>query len=122
MNEKIFIVEDESIVLMEIRYRLQSLGYQIAGTSSRGEEAIKKIIQCKPDLILMDISLKGEMTGLEAAKILKREIDTPIIFLTAYADEDSLKKVKELEPNYFLLKPFGEIEFQESVRKALNNN
>ena len=94
----ILVVEDESIVSKDIQHSLNKIGYNIVGAASTGEKAIELALSEKPDLILMDIMLKGPMNGIEAADIIKKEMSIPVIFLTAYADESKLAKAKITEP------------------------
>ncbi len=115
----ILVVEDESIVSKDIQHSLKKIGYNVVGAASTGEKAIELALSEKPDLILMDIMLKGSMNGIEAADIIKKEMSIPIIFLTAYADESTLAKVKITEPYGYILKPFKEIDIQTSVEMAI---
>ena len=115
----ILVVEDESIVSKDIQHSLKKIGYNIVGAASTGEKAIELALSEKPDLILMDIMLKGSMNGIEAADIIKKELSIPVIFLTAYADESTLAKAKITEPYGYILKPFKEIDIQTSVEMAI---
>jgi DNA-binding LytR/AlgR family response regulator len=115
----ILVVEDESIVSKDIQHSLKKIGYNVVGSASTGEKAIELALSEKPDLILMDIMLKGSMNGIEAADIIKKEMSIPVIFLTAYADESTLAKAKITEPYGYILKPFKEIEIQTSVEMAI---
>ena len=115
----ILVVEDESIVSKDIQHSLKKIGYNVVGAASTGEKAIELALSEKPDLILMDIMLKGSMNGIEAADIIKKEMSIPVIFLTAYADESTLAKVKIMEPYGYILKPFKEIDIQTSVEMAI---
>ncbi|MCP1662845.1 MULTISPECIES: response regulator [Methanocalculus] len=105
---RVWIVEDESIVAMDLQRRLQSRGYSVLGISSYAEEAIEKIRQHKPDIIIMDIVLKGEMDGITASGIIKEEMGIPIVYLTAYADRSTIDRAKLTEPYGYILKPFEE--------------
>jgi DNA-binding LytR/AlgR family response regulator len=115
----ILVVEDESIVSKDIQHSLKKVGYNVVGAASTGEKAIELALSEKPDLILMDIMLKGSMNGIEAADIIKKEMSIPVIFLTAYADESTLAKAKITEPYGYILKPFKEIDIQTSVEMAI---
>ena len=115
----ILVVEDESIVSKDIQHSLKKIGYNIVGAASTGEKAIELALSEKPDLILMDIMLKGPMNGIEAADIIKKEMSIPVIFLTAYADESTLAKAKITEPYGYILKQFKEIDIQTSVEMAI---
>ncbi|MCD1296159.1 hypothetical protein CUJ83_14240 [Methanocella sp. CWC-04] len=118
-NERILVVEDESIVAKDLQNRLIKLGYQVPAMASSGEEAIKKAEDLKPSLILMDIMLKGEMDGIQAAEYVHSNLDIPVIFLTAYADENTLKRAKITEPFGYILKPFEERELVTAIEIAL---
>lgn len=102
----ILIVEDEQIVSMDIKNSLEILGYGIAGQANHGEDAVKKAGELHPDLILMDIGLKGQMDGIEAATQIRVRFDLPVIFLTAYADQSTLERARNAEPYGYILKPF----------------
>ncbi|HHE64614.1 MAG TPA: PAS domain S-box protein, partial [Bacteroidetes bacterium] len=118
-NKKILVVEDEALVSMEIQDRLRGLGYSIAGVAYTGEDAVKLAEETLPDLILMDINLGGEMTGIEAARQIRADIDIPIIFLTAYADEATFQTAHATDPFGYILKPFKEKELYITIEMAL---
>jgi len=115
---KILVVEDEIIMAMELQKKLESWGYDSI-TATFGEEAIKKAFKLKPDLILMDILLKGEINGIEASQQISRLFDIPVIYLTAHSSQRILERVKVTEPYAYLIKPFGERELQINVEIAL---
>ena len=116
---KVFVVEDESIVSKDIQNSLLKLDYEVVGNTSSGEKALEKIKDISVDIVLMDIMLKGDMSGIEAAAVIKNDYTIPIIFLTAYADEDTLSKAKITEPYGYILKPFKEIDLQTSIEMAI---
>ncbi|WP_414527683.1 ATP-binding protein [Nodularia chucula] len=115
----IVIVEDEAIVAKDLRNRLQKFGYTVPAIAHSGQEAINKSLEICPDLVLMDIRLKGEMDGIEAAQEIHKHLDIPIIYLTAYADDQTLERAKITEPFGYLLKPFKERELQINIEIAL---
>jgi len=115
----VLVVEDESIVSKDIQHSLKKLGYNVVGSSSTGEKAIELALELKPDIVLMDIMLKGEMTGIEAAEKIRSSINIPVIYLTAYADESTLDKAKVTEPYGYIIKPFKEIDIHTSIEMAL---
>jgi signal transduction histidine kinase/AmiR/NasT family two-component response regulator len=120
MNKaKILIVEDETIIAMEIESQLQSLGYEVTSIVDTGEKAIKKAEVDKPDLILMDINIKGNMDGISAADIIQSKFNTPIVFSTAYYDEDSLDRAKLTKPYGYILKPVQDKELKVTLDIAL---
>ena len=118
-KKKIIIVEDKSIVSHDIKRRLEVLGYEVPGIASSGEMAIELVREHTPDLVLMDIQLEGEMDGIEAASIIKKELDIPIIYLTAFSDEGTLERAKITEPYAYIVKPFEPRELQISIEIAL---
>ena len=116
---KILIVEDESIVAMEIQSTLEKQGYSVCAIVDTGEKAIKKAMEEDPSLILMDITLKGNMDGIEAASQIQSKKDTPIIFVTAYAEEEKLGRARPILPYGYLLKPVQERDLKVSIDMAL---
>lgn len=122
MAINILIVEDESIVRKDIERSLTKLGYNVVAQADNGEKAIEMAIERKPEIALMDIMLKGDMTGIEAAAKIKEAINIPVIFLTAYADEATLNKAKITEPHGYILKPFKEIDLHTTIEMALHKH
>lgn len=118
----ILVVEDESIVSKDIQYSLKKLGYNVVGAAATGEKALELADEHKPDIVIMDIMLKGEMNGIETAQIIKSEHKIPVIFLTAYADESTLTKAKVTEPYGYIIKPFKEVDLHTSIEMALYKN
>jgi two-component system response regulator len=118
---KILIVEDENIVAMDIRKILQDSGYTISAIVNSGEEAIAIVRDNKPDLILMDIVLKGKMSGIDAARIISQYFDVPIIYMTALANDDSLLEARSRESYGFLTKPFSSNEINIAIEMAFIN-
>ena len=116
---KVLVVEDESIVSKDIQHSLKRLGYIVSGATATGEKSVDLAANEKPHIVLMDIMLKGDMNGIEAAEIIKREHNIPVIFLTAYADEATLEKAKITEPYGYIIKPFKEIDLHTSIEMAL---
>ncbi len=116
---RILLVEDESIVAMDMERRLSSLGYTVIEHVLSGEDAVTKAKEDNPDLILMDIHLKGEMDGIEAAELIKNDLGTPVIYITAYSDETTLARAKVTEPFGYILKPFQEREIYSTIEMAL---
>ena len=115
----ILIVEDDAIVSSDIESRLKKLGYSVPAVVITGEEAIQKVEEHNPDLVLMDIVLKGEMDGIEAAEIIQSRFDIPVIFLTAYADEERLERAKLTIPLGYILKPFQDRDLKIAIEMAL---
>jgi PAS domain S-box-containing protein len=116
---RILVVEDESIVALDIKQRLEGMGYAVVGIAATGEQAIRKAGEEKPDLILMDIKLRGKMDGIEAAEIIRSSHNLPILFLTAFADEATLQRARVTEVFGYILKPFEERELNITIEMAL---
>jgi PAS domain S-box-containing protein len=118
-NERIMVVEDESIVANDIRNTLRSFGYTVAAVTSSGEEAIKKASETHPDLVLMDIVLAGDMDGVETGEQIRERFSIPVVYLTAYSDNETLQRAKTTEPYGYILKPFHERELHTTIEMAL---
>lgn len=116
---KIVIVEDESIVAMDLQTRLENYGYTIVGHAVSGKSALSLVENNHPDVILMDIQLKGELDGIQTAELIKRQMDVPILFLTAYADKSTLERAKVTEAFGYILKPYHERELYTSIEMAV---
>ncbi len=119
-GERILLVEDERITAMAERELLQSLGYRVTATAATGEEAILMAAEGRPDLILMDISLQGEMDGIDAAATIRKQIDIPVIFVTAYAQTDFSDRVKDALSFRYIYKPISAELLNNSIEAALN--
>ncbi len=116
---KILIVEDEAIIAMEIENQLQSLGYQVTSIVDTGEKAVKKAEEDKPNLILMDIRIKGELDGIDTAEEIRNKFGIPVIFSTAYLDEERIERAKITKPFGYVLKPIQERDLKVTIEMAL---
>ncbi|HME45970.1 MAG TPA: HD domain-containing phosphohydrolase [Syntrophorhabdales bacterium] len=116
---RVLVVEDESVVSKDIQESLKGLGYKVCGTAFSGDEAIKKAESLQPDLVLMDIVLKGDIDGVEAAETIRARLHVPVIYLTAYSDEHTLNRAKVTEPSGYILKPFDERELHTTIEVAM---
>ncbi len=119
---KILIVEDESIVAMELRDRLQRMNFTVVGIYDSGDTAIAKARETMPDLVLMDIIIKGNKDGIETAHLIHSQLDIPIIFLTAHSDPKTLERAQKEAPYGYILKPFRERELQITIDMALERH
>ncbi len=115
----ILIVEDEAIVAEDLSRKLSSLGYEVTGVTPSGEESVVLTRGRRPDLVLMDIRLKGKMDGVEAAQVIRRECDIPVIYLTAHSDAATLQRAKVTEPFGYILKPFETPQVETQIQTAL---
>ena len=112
---KILIVEDEMIIGANISLQLSKLGYEVTGIVSRGEEALSHVRQSPPDIVLMDIQLKGALDGIETVNQMHRENKIPVIYLTANADEENFERAKSTNPYAFISKPFKKLDLQHAI-------
>ncbi len=118
---KILIVEDEMIIAANISLQLSTLGYEVSGIIPRGEEALLHIKQNPPDIVLMDIQLKGELNGIETAQLMQQDYDIPVIYLTANADDGHFEKAKATHPYAFISKPFKKLDLQRAIELTINH-
>jgi CheY-like chemotaxis protein len=119
---RILVVEDEHIVAMGIKKMLKSLGYQVTGIASSGEDAISKAESTFPDLVLMDIMLKGNVDGIEAAREIIKRFGLPVVYLSAYSDSQILERTKQTGPFGYIVKPFEEKDLHSSIEVALHRH
>ncbi|OHD70947.1 MAG: hypothetical protein A2W19_08250 [Spirochaetes bacterium RBG_16_49_21] len=117
---KIFIVEDEPIEALDLKHILGRLGYSVTGAAMSGEECIRQIPSDPPDLIIMDIRLRGDMDGIDAAAELRKKYDIPIIFATAFSDKTSLTRAKLTEPYGYIIKPYDERNLYTTIEMSLD--
>ena len=130
MESKILVVEDERITAEDIKSGLEFAGYKVSALVSSGEDAIEKAGKLKPDLVLMDIKLKGKMDGIEAAEQIKYLYNIPVIYLTAYSDEYTVQRAKITEPSGYIIKeetgllrkPFEESELHTAIEITLHRH
>lgn len=121
MNGGILIVEDDPIISQLIGWRLEKMGFFVSGKTPTGEEALDKIKDGRPDLILIDINLPGTMDGIELARTIKEQFQIPFIFLTAYTDSETISRAIDTEPAGYLIKPFKDEELKVMIELALRH-
>jgi CheY-like chemotaxis protein len=117
---RIVIVEDERIVAEDLKRTLETRGYRIAAIVSSGEMALEKVAEQQPDAVLMDIALAGEMDGIEAAERIQELFGIPVVYLSAYMDEERLTRTQRTGPCFSCIKPFDEGELAATMDKVLN--
>lgn len=122
IENKILIVEDEFIEAMSFEQSLKSFGYDVVGIVTTGEDALKKVAEHNPDLILMDIVLKGEMDGIETAAKIKEDFDIPVIYLTAHPEDSMIQRAKLTSPYGYIIKPVIKIILKNTIEMALYKN
>ncbi len=116
---QIIVVEDERVVAKAVRGMLEAMGHNVIAHATTGERAIECVKTMRPDLILMDIKLEGKIDGVQAAKVIRKTCDAPIIFLTAYGDDQTLLRAKEIGPFGYVLKPFGVSHLRAAIEVAM---
>lgn len=117
---KILVVEDEMIIAAKISMQLTSLGYEVTGILPRGEQAIESVKENRPDIILLDINLKGILDGIATAQQIQQFADIPVIYLTANSDEATFNRAKATKPYAFIPKPFKQLDLQRAIELAIN--
>ncbi|MDA0972186.1 MAG: response regulator [Bacteroidetes bacterium] len=115
----VLVVEDEKIVNKDIQLSLKKLGYNVVGSADNGADAIREALEKKPDIVLMDIMLKGTMNGIEAASEIREKMNIPVVYLTAYTDESTLERAKKTEPHGYIIKPFKEVDLHTTIEMAI---
>jgi CheY-like chemotaxis protein len=121
LSAKIMIVEDEVIIAMDLAEDLETLGYKVVEVVSSGEKAIEKVSEIQPDLILMDIMLKGDIDGITAAGEIAKKFDIPIVYLTAHTDKNTMLRAKSIKHCGYIIKPFDRQNLQNTIETALQN-
>ncbi len=119
LTTKILVVEDEGLIANDIADRLRKDGYQVTGIAASAEEALSSLSKSAPDLVLMDIRIKGDLDGIQTAERVRAGFDIPVIFLTAHADSGTLERAKVTEPYGYLVKPFRQVNLASSIEMAL---
>ena len=111
----VMVVEDERIVARDISDTLTAMGYEVTGTAATAAECVRSATTLRPDLVLMDIHLRGELDGIEAALQLRERFDIPVVYLTAYADDATIDRAKATRPLGYLTKPFRKTELRSTI-------
>jgi DNA-binding NarL/FixJ family response regulator len=119
-DENVLIIEDELIIARELELRLKELGCSVIGIAETGRQALQVLEIATPDLVLMDIGLKGTLDGVETAAEIRRRWSVPLIYVTAFADENVVRRAQATQPSGYLVKPFSGEAFRSSVESALN--
>lgn len=116
---KILVVEDEWIIANDVKDSLISMGYMVSGIAASSDEALERVEECRPDLVLMDIVLKGQKNGIETVKDIRARYDIPVIYLTAYDNQYLIDQAKTTDNHGYLLKPFKDRELHIAIEMAL---
>lgn len=116
---KILIVEDDMIIAAKTSLHLSNLGYAVTSIVTRGEEALRSLAEDRPDIVLLDINLKGTLDGIETATLMQEQMDIPIIYLTANADEATFSRARLTRPDAFITKPFRQLDLQHAIELTI---
>ena len=122
IKKKILVVEDEFLIAFDIKERVEKFGYEVLNIVDSGEEAIEKTGDMRPDLVLMDVTLKGKIDGAEAAREILSRFRIPVIFITAHSDEETLKRLRKISPFGCFTKPLDVWELRERMEKVLSKS
>jgi CheY-like chemotaxis protein len=120
MPESVMVVEDEGLVALELQECLRQMGYNVPAVAVTGVEAVARAAELRPDLVLMDIRLKGEMDGIEAARQIMDCQSIPVVYLTAHSDDATVRRARETAPFGYVLKPWEEKSLQIAIDMALH--
>ena len=115
----ILLVEDDDIIAKVADWRLKNLGYDICGRASTGAEAMELVVKHKPDLVLMDINIQGDVDGIETAQMIKKGFSIPVIYVTSHSDGPTLERAKATHPDGFIIKPFDDNDLRVAIELAL---
>lgn len=119
LKKKILVIEDDSIMGMEMKEVLEGFGYEVSGVVTSGDAGISEAKKTKPDLILLDIRLKGSMSGIEVARAIRLFTNAPITFLTGYKNESTVSETQQISGSYMLTKPVDFDELNNTLQKAI---
>lgn len=118
---RILVVEDERIIAADLKMRLRDLGYDVSAIVPSGEEAIQQAETQHPDLILMDLGLKGRLDGVQTAQLIHERYDIPVVYVTAHADPSTIQRTQEAQAQGYLLKPYTTGELKTAVESVLSH-
>jgi CheY-like chemotaxis protein len=115
---RVLVVEDDAIIGMDIEHRVRKLGYEVCGVADSAGEALDIAFRTQPDIALMDIRLRGEVDGIEAARMLRDTLSVPVIFITAYSDMKMRTRALDMDPLGYIVKPLREVELKNTLEAA----
>jgi len=118
-GEKILLVEDDDVIARVADWRLKNLGYVVCGRATTGAEAMELVVNEKPDLVLMDINIRGNIDGIETAKMIKNGFNIPVVYVTSHSDGPTLERAKATRPDGFIVKPFEDQDLRVAIELAL---
>jgi len=115
----ILVVEDDDIIAKVLDWRLKNLGYAVSGRASTGAEAMELLVSHRPDLVLMDINIRGEIDGIETASMIRKGFSVPVVYVTSHSDGPTLERAKATKPDGFIIKPFDDDDLRVAIDLAL---
>jgi CheY-like chemotaxis protein len=118
-NEKILLVEDDDVIARVADWRLKTLGYTVCGRATTGAEAIDLVVNTRPDLVLMDIDIGGDVDGIETANMIKKAFNIPVVFVTSHSDGPTIERARAANPDGFIVKPFDDNDLRVGILLAL---
>jgi DNA-binding response OmpR family regulator len=122
MNASILIVEDEGLIALDLRRRLEKSGFTVVMINDNGAEALQSVERLRPDLVLMDIRLRGDRDGIETADLIRRNFHIPVMFVTASADRETIFRARIAGPFDYIVKPFHNVDFRDRVETAIHEH
>jgi CheY-like chemotaxis protein len=117
--KSVLLVEDDDIIAKIADWRLNNLGYRVCGRAVSGAEAMEMVVKFKPDIVLMDINLRGELDGIETAKMIKKGFNIPVIYVTSHSDGPTVERARETRPDGFIIKPFDDNDLRVAIELVL---
>ena len=118
-NTRILLVEDDDIIAKVADWRLKNLGYEVCGRATSAAEAMELVVREKPDLVFMDINIRGDVDGIETAKMIKKGFNIPVIYVTSHSDGPTLERAKATQPDGFIVKPFDDNDLRVAIELAM---
>jgi len=118
-GERILLVEDDDIIAKVTDWRLKKLGYEVCGRAVSAAEAMDLVVKSIPDLVLMDINIKGDIDGIETANMIKKGFNIPVIYVTSHSDGPTIERARETKPDGFIVKPFEDNDLRVAIELAL---
>ena len=118
-GKSVLLVEDDDIIAKIADWRLKNLGYQVCGRAASGAEAMELVVKYRPDVVLMDINLRGELDGIETARMIKKGFSIPVIFVTSHSDGPTVERARESKPDGFIIKPFDDNDLRVAIELVL---
>jgi CheY-like chemotaxis protein len=114
----VLVVEDDNVIAKIAEWRLKNLGYEMCGRAVTGAEAMEMVVKHKPDIVLMDINLKGDVDGIETARMIKKGFNIPVIYVTSHSDGPTLERARDTKPDGFIVKPFEDNDLRVAIELA----